>query len=360
MKQVIVPFLLYLALQIPVLLTGMAVRKPEIRPNGLIRSWIFGQMTLFAVLELLAVPMIFFHVAFNTLYISFCACAGVLVALGIYRLIVALKNPAPAIPKEKEPRSPLAWILLGITFLIVLYQFLKYLLGMHLDEDDSRWLAQANDALETGKMIYHNYNTGDSWGWVHMSRDGVSAWPMLYSILSRLTLNTRVTILAHTVYAPMELLAVYGIYWLLADELFKKKDARATFLLLVAVINLFYAGTVYTQSVFSLVRIWQGKASVAAVIIPLLLYLFVRVNKENRVSDWLMLAVVDCAACLMSGMGISIAAIMIGIYGAYHIIAYRHWKRIPLLLLAVLPSVFYALLYVEYYPLAEYIFLGRR
>ena len=360
MEQAIVPSLLYLALQIPVLLAGMAVTKPEIRPTGLIRSWVFGQMTLFTVLELLAVPMIFFHVAFSTLYISFCACAGALAAFGLYRLIITLKKPAPALPKQKkEPRSILAWILLGITFLIILYQFLSYLLGMHMDDDDTRWLAQANDALETGQMIYHNYNTGDYWGWVHMPKDAVSAWPMLYSILSRLTLNTRVTILAHTVYAPMEVLVMYGIYWLLASELFEKKDARAAFLLLVSVINLFYAGTLFTQSVFALVRIWQGKATVAAVLIPLLIYLFVRINKENRVSDWLLLIVADCASCFMSGMGISIAAIMIGLYGAYHIIAYRHWKRIPLLVLAVLPSVFYALLYLNYNPLADRILLGR-
>ncbi len=357
MEQAIVPSLLYLALQIPVLLAGMAVTKPEIRPTGLIRSWVFGQMVLFALLQLLAVPMVFFHVSFSVLYISYCTSDGLLAAGGIYRLVITLKKPVPVVPKKKEPRSPLAWILLGLAFLVILYQFLTYLLGIHLDEDDTRWLAQANDALETGEMFFYQFYTGENVGWYYLIKDVTSPFPMLYAILSRLILNTRVSIIAHTVYPPMELLVMYGIYWMLADELFKKKDARAAFLLLVAVINLFYAGTVFTQSVFSLVRIWQGKATVAAVIIPLIFCLFIRVNKDNRVSDWLLLAVVDCAACLMSGMGISIAAIMIGACGAYHIIAYRHWKRIPLFVLAVLPSVLCGLLYLYYSEIVNFVLM---
>lgn len=361
MEQAVVPFLFYLLFQIPALLTGMLVTKPEIKPVGLLRAWVFGQMALFAVLELLAVPMIFFHAPFNTLYYSFCILSVLLAAGGLARLIISRKkqkeSPVPIIPEEPDRRSVLGWILLIITVLLILWQFLNYLLGMHDDHDDSRWLAQANDALATGKMIYHNYNTGQNWGWVHMSKDGISPWPMLFSILSRLTLNTRVTILAHTVYAPVELLVMYAVYDLLAHELFRTKFSRTVFMLMVAVITLFYGGTLFTQSVFSLVRIWQGKATVAAVIIPLLLCLFVRVNRENKTSDWLLIALVDCAACLMSGMGIAIAAIMIGIYGVYHIVAYRRWKRIPSLLLAVLPSLVTFVLYIYYYPLAEYYFL---
>ena len=71
---------------------------------------------------------------------------------------------------------------------------------------------------------------------------------------------------------------------------------------MVAVINLFMAGNVYTQSVFTLTRIWQGKAIVAAVIIPLFLLLLLKIQKEDTVTNWLWLVCGGTAACLFSGI----------------------------------------------------------
>jgi preprotein translocase subunit SecY len=69
---------------------------------------------------------------------------------------------------------------------------------------------------------------------------------------------------------------------------------------MVSVINLFLAGNVYTQSVFTLTRIWQGKAVVAAVMIPAILAIILRVQQTNPqaegpIRDWILLIVVGVA-----------------------------------------------------------------
>ena len=110
-------------------------------------------------------------------------------------------------------------------------------------------------------------------------------------------------------------------------------------------IQYFYGGSVYTQGTFSLIRIWQGKASVAAVIIPLLFYFFISINKRNKTQDWMLMALAGLAGCLMSGMGISITLILIGACGVYHILAYQNWKRIPFFIVSVFPSLAFALTY---------------
>lgn len=359
MDRAIVPFLFYLLLQTVVLLAGMAVKKYEPCFSGWLRTYVFGQMTVFAVLELLAVPMILLHSSFDVLFWSFCGTMVLLSLIGLYRFLQSRKKAEEArIPGEKEPFTPFAVILLAAAVLLILYQASMYFFGIHLDEDDSRWLAQANDALAYGDMIWRDYSTGANWGWVHMPKDAVSPFPMFFAILSRIT-NTNTAILSHTVFAPVELLVMYAVYALLGMELFAKRESRCAFLLSAAVLILFYGGTVYTQGAFSLVRIWQGKATVAAVIIPLLLYLFIRVNKYNRISDWMMILITNCAACLLSGMGISISAIMILGYGAWNILAYRNWKRIPLLFVSVLPSIIFILLYLNYNRVADFVLLGK-
>ena len=359
MEQAMIPLLLYLLLQVVVLFVGMAVTKREAQITGWIRTYVFGQMMIFTILEVLAVPMILFHIPFNTLFWSFCGLVCLLCGIGILRFLRGRKKEKQYTipgPETKERFTGFSLILLAAALLLIVYQACVYFFGVHLDEDDSRWLAQANDALAYGDMIWRNFSTGDYWGWIHMPKDAVSPWPMLYAVLARL-LNTRTAIVAHTVFAPMELLTMYGIYTLLGTELFGKRESRTAFLLIVSVLVLFYGGTVYTQGAFSLVRIWQGKAAVAAVIVPLLLYLFVRINRYNRISDWIMILITDCAACLMSGMGISLAAFMIFGYGVFNILFYRNWKRIPLLVLSVFPSALLIPLYLNYNQVADFFLL---
>ena len=251
---------------------------------------------------------------------------------------------------RKPEWSPLAFLILLVALLLILYQAGVYFFGVHLDEDDARWLAEANDAIEYGNMLTRNFDTGEYLGYIQMTKDATSPWPMMIAVVSGI-LHTRTAVFAHTIYAAVEIVLVYCIYWLIAKELFKKAESKCAFFLVIVLLNLFNGNTYFTQSTFSLVRIWQGKATVAAVIVPLLFYLFLQINRNNRASNWLRLPLVSCAACLMSGMGIFISAIMIAIYGAYNVVAYNNWKRIPLMIIGVLPPVVFLGIYTLFQPL---------
>ena len=69
MKQAIVPFMIYSILQIFVFFIGVNFVKKEDKLNisMILRSYIFGQMSLFAIVEILAVPMILMRLSFNAL-----------------------------------------------------------------------------------------------------------------------------------------------------------------------------------------------------------------------------------------------------------------------------------------------------
>ena len=344
MGQAIRPFLEYLVLQVAVAIVGLnVVREKELGTSACLKAWIFGHLLLFAVLQVLAVPMILIRWKFDVLFYSFIGIGILLFGLGCMRL----RQTRIRIEIKKETWNWLSLVLLAAALLLILLQSGIYFFGMHLDEDDARWLAEANDALEYGNMLTRNYDTGEYLGYIQVPKDAASPWPMMIAVFSRI-LGTGSAIFSHSVYAPVELLLMYAVYWLMAGELFEKRESRLAFLFFVALLNLFIGRTVYTQSTFSLVRIWQGKATVAGVIIPLLLYLFLRINKENKTTDWLLLPIACCAACLMSGMGISISAIMIAVYLAYNIFAYKNWKRIPLAFLSVLPSIIFLLVYTSY------------
>ncbi len=335
MGQIIIPFLEYIILQIAVAVVGLnIIREKEIRPIVVLKSWIFGQMLLFATLQILALPMILLRCHFNVLFWSYTGICVVLFGFGCFS--IRWRNCCFRIEKSK-------WNWLSVTIcliavVLILWQGGNYLFGMHLDQDDARWLAEANDALEYGNMMTRNYDTGEYLGRFMMPEDASSPWPIMWAIVSRI-LNIRTSVFAHTIYATVEIFMFYGIYWLMGSEILKKKEAITSFILFVAVFNCFFGGTVYTQSAFSLVRIWQGKASVAAIIIPSILYSFICIHKRNEMITWIRIMITGAAACLMSGMGIFISAFMIGIYGLYYIVAYKNWRRMPIFLATLIPSI---------------------
>ena len=246
MGSAVMPFFEYLVLQLAVTVVGLnVIKEEEISCSGVLKSWIFGQMLLFAVLQLLAVPMILLRWQFNALFWSFLGACIMMFFLGLWRL------KKTRIHFNKPELSPLALLLLMIVILLILWQVCTYFFGIHLDEDDARWLVEANDALEYGDMMTRNVQTGTYFGNYVQIKDVSSPWPMMFAVLSRILFGTRVAIVSHTLYAPIEVLLMYGVYWLIGNELFRKIEAKLTFLLCAIIVILLYGGTGFTQGAVS-------------------------------------------------------------------------------------------------------------
>lgn len=345
MGEVLFPFLGYLTLQLFVTVAGSTVVQSRwLGATGLLKSWVFGQMLLLAILQLMAVPMILLKCRFNVLYWSYLFAAILLFAMGLLQILTHRKR----IRIRRHRQGLFPNLVLTVAILMMLWQAGHYFFGIHLDEDDARWLAEANDALEYGDMMNRSFNTGELDTVFTVPRDVTSPWPMMYAIVSKV-LHTRPAVFAHTIYPAVEILVMYGVYWLIGTELYKRRSARRTFLLAVSLVILFFGGTVYTQGAFALVRIWQGKATVAGVVLPLLFYLCIRANryaKRKRFREnWVNLFTTATATCLMSGMGISLGLTLLSLLGAYNVIAYRNWRSIPKWGAALLPGVIYSFLF---------------
>ena len=297
-------------------------------------TYAYGQVLLWAVFQLVSVPYIYFRCPFTWLFYVYLLAV---ILISIFGLI--------KIKRVKKIVKPRISLLLVLAFVLIIAQIAIYFIGIHLDEDDARWIAEANDALSKNTMFLHNPANGEYLGRFtgEMRKDVFSPWPMYIAFLAKVTM-LRPAIIAHSIYAPILLMISYMIYYQIGLNLFKHRTEIGSFMFFVAVINLFYAGNVYTQSVFSLTRIWQGKAVVAAVVIPLFLLLLINIEKNNHVSNWIMLFLATTASCLFSGMGVAISLILCSVYGGFAFICKR-FNRIPFLIIAVLPPIAYGLLY---------------
>lgn len=117
--------------------------------------------------------------------------------------------------------------------------------------------------------------------------------------------------------------------------------------MLVSMVHLFSYYSIYTQGTFLLLRIWQGKAFLAAVLLPGIFYSVLCLNEKTAgKAERGLLAVLALSACLVSSMGIMLAPMMIGLLGIISTCMYRQWKKMVFLAACCIPSLCYAAVYI--------------
>ena len=89
-----------------------------------------------------------------------------------------------------------------------------------------------------------------------------------------------------------------------------------------------------------LVRIWQGKAVLAAVILPFLIYLGLVLMLEDQPEyPWLLLGMANLAACHVSSMGIMLAPVVTGLFVLLALVKNRSPRRFLYGILCCMPSL---------------------
>ena len=125
------------------------------------------------------------------------------------------------------------------------------------------------------------------------------------------------------------------------------EHARGIFMIFCAVLIWFSAYSVYNSENFQMIRIWQGKACLASVFLPLLLYLGIGIilEKEQEYS-WLLLLLADISCCLLSSMGIILACMMLVILLIMGLVRFHSLQKAACTALCCLPSLLLGLVYI--------------
>lgn len=321
---------------------------------GVAAWFVFGSIALWGLFQLIAVPMIWTR---QTLTLVSMLWLGLLILAFFAGIIFLYKKKNVRFStkgvsawlsglRTAEP-SAVIWLLAAAA--LILFQCWTYIFRQHIDFDDSRFVVTAVDAYFSDTMLQIHPATGElmTGFYGELSKDLTSPWMIYMAMLARFT-RLHPAVIAHTLYPPVLLLVSYAVYWLIAGELFPKdRTSRSMFLAFAAFIQMFFAGTTKTHSVFTLIRIWQGKACVACIIIPLLFLLFIRLYREPDQKRYLLLmTATGMGASLMSGMGVLLGLATAGLYGFFYLIWFRRWRMIPYLFAAVLPEIVYGLIYL--------------
>ena len=305
------------------------------------RFFMVGSATVFALIQLFAVPSIFLQVSFSALYYIVVLCCAVLAVFGA--IILFIKRPF-----SFKGKKALNTVLTLIAIVFCLWFLNKSVHYQHIDEDDSRFVVNAVDMLEKNTMFLSDPSTGERLDFftLHDSfKDAVSPWAVYLATVSRFT-GISVVSMAHTI-MPISLMLLAMCTWWSFIGVFTKNDSmyQSMFLILMLLFALNVNwGSGETVLIKFMVRLWQGKAVVASSGIPMMYLALFDFYEKSDAGTLFEILIFNLAICLMSANGIVIGAVMIGVFSlAYAVIKKKYSIMIKLLPMAIPNGLYYVI-----------------
>ena len=324
------------------------------------QQWLYGQFLLWALFQVLGVYFILREQKLDQLVNTYNVVVQVLALLAVVKIIIR-KGTIASITKTRtqeirywceriwdERKGYQIWL---VAFaLLYIIQICGILFLQVNDGDDSFYMAIANVAESSGSMYKANvYAFGNT---TLTYRYALAPFPIWIAYLSRISGVHTLTI-AHIVLGAMLVTMSYGIYAQSAKELFgENKKKRLQFMCFVAILYIFGNTSSHTAESFLLLRSRQGKALVAGIVFPAILYLLLHIgkkleqNKKQGMMQYILAAAVILTGFLGTPLGGSIVVLLWCSALLFLAIGYKKWSILILGIFSALPGLVYALLYL--------------
>ena len=214
---------------------------------------------------------------------------------------------------------------------------------MHIDTDDARFIAEANEAIEYDTMLVRHAIINKYIGFVpgEQIKEVTAPYPLFIALLSRLCGVGKPAIMAHTVLPPLLILLSYLVYGLIGAYIFAGDiKKRGLFLLFLSLIHLFSFETIYASGYTLLTIIWQGRSISAMIMLPFMWYLLMKTTDKERLraADYLTVTAAGLANAMLSNMGAIVAVVILAAYAVVNGVRLRSFKTLVIMGVCAVPE----------------------
>lgn len=322
-------------------------KKYKISLSG---QWIWGQFLLWAVFQVLAIPYIVTERSFGELVVLYAVLCLALGAAGVWGTVIrwikedkSCGRDVPLWTKSERVIMILLFVLWGLQMLVLVF-------GAVNDGDDAFYMAVAHVAENSDSMYLANvYAVGT----IELNyRYALAPFPIWIAFLSRISGVHTLTI-GHIILGMVLVTMSYGIYVQISKEIFgESRLKRLQMLLFVMFLHLWGNTSSHTAESFLLLRSRQGKALVAGIVFPAIMYLLIKIGhalEQKRTvlgKDYLLGASIILTGCLGSTMGGTLVILLWGSALFFLAIGYRKLRLLPAGALCCVPGLILAMMYL--------------
>lgn len=319
----------------------------------LIAGWFF----MFALFQLIAVPVIILQQSFTLLVILYDIVLCIVLAITFVKAKGIMAQQVHLLQNMWKKPPKIHWSVEKVGFIagcVIAIGLLLFQLGAtfcleHYDGDDSYYVAAsvATDLYDT-MYVRDNY-TG--YQFTLESRHALSPIPIFIAWLTRMT-GVHSTILCHSILGPFWIALMYLIYWQLADRLCgEKKHDKPWFMVFLMLWFLFGNVSIYTTETFALTRIWQGKGLLGALVIPTMflclfdIYRNLSADRKSR-GEYFLLVCCVFTAVMATTTSIFLVPIFLGMAALLFAIRFKRFRYFIQICLTTLPALIYGVMYI--------------
>ena len=306
-------------------------------------GYIYGWIFLLAIFECVVVPVTFLN---GTLTVLVWIYSVLVLASGVI-IFAKCKTEIGLKCKWKTMKVSIGKINLYsiISICLLMTQLLVAIFGVHMDADDAYYIGTANTSISTDTLFTIAPDTGIPYQ-IMPIRYAFSAIMIFWAYLSRLT-GVHPLIITHSIISVLFILISYVIWWELGKALLGDNNKTWIFFLIVNLLNIFGNTSVYTQSSFLLFRIWQGKAMLPNIILPVLLLSFLEIwEAPQKKRVWLLIFLIVIAGCCCSSMAVPLGAMVVISASIVLMIKFKEWKMLMLGVVSCIPCLVIGVAYI--------------
>lgn len=304
--------------------------------------YVGGWIVMMSLFEVIAVPLTFLKARFS-------------LAIGIWIiaiLFISAKNLHKVGKLHQQgikvfSFGKIKWSFIKVLIVVfILVQCIMLTCFQHIDDDDAWYVGVAVTSFTTDTINLYAGNTGDLMNWTQGSNYILAPLPVFWAMLAKICM-IHPTIFIHTIIPAVLISMAYIIYYMLAKQLFKVENKKIEyFLFFMCLLNIFGFSSTRTTAAMLLLRVWQGKAMLGAVILPLLIYYLMRYRDgTEKIVIWQILST-QTAMCLLSSMGVFIGILTVGIYVCIPLWLKKRMKEGILILLTIVPNIIIGIIYI--------------
>lgn len=297
-----------------------------------------GFVILLCLFHLTSLPFMYNDWPFTTLYRLFLC--NLIVILIVYVIISLVKRRVPLQEDFEGLRKAILdiagtrwwhFIIWFAVLFFIIWHIGTVILHVSFNVDDNFYVSESVTILSRDRLMNVLPACGIE-GSVFPATYLLVSWETLIAALSKLFCVSP-AVFCHSIFPAFLLPMHYMAYYVAAREFSRRKTA--VFLLFVILLNFACGPSTYNQGAFLTLRIWQGKAVLVNILLPLLLYLFLRIVKTKELPlrniFFLFAMLLGCQAA--TTVGTYLAPVLYAVYAVTALIITRRWKLILRMLL---------------------------
>lgn len=247
--------------------------------------------------------------------------------------------------KEKLSSDKMSLMIFAVAVAIIVFQVVFVTTHVHDDLDDSWYVGTATTSYFTDTINQISPYTGEKMQYIPIDYI-LSPWSVFCAMIGKLSF-CHPAIIMHTfipiIFIPMSYVALA----LLAKYIFKQDFNKISwFVFFLAVFNMFGQYSIRSTSTFLLFRIWQGKAALCNIIIPLVIYFFMLMVEKRKREDAICLFLSVTAGTLFSSMGVFLSPILLGALSLVDLIRQRKISNCIWAIVCIIPCIIQLGMYV--------------